>query len=318
MNHSACVVVVAFACSESSTTSVVVPDDLAAVDSMAGLDVSEPDAGSADVPDVAPEADVVALPLPCNGAAELCGRRFDEVCFPMTHNSMSNADAEWIAPNQTHGITRQLKDGIRGLMLDVHPFEGQTWLCHGYCEIGKQLLTDGLGELRDFLAENPREIVSIIFEPHVPAPEVVAGVIAAGLESLVYTHPGGEWPTLEAMIAADTRLVLFTESDGGDPPWYHSAWTWISDTNYSAKVPSDLTCDLNRGDASNELFLINNFMGNPLPGADLAAQVNVSPFLADRATACAAAREHLPNFIGVDFYEIGDLFEVVRAVNGLP
>src|SRR5687768_7981316 len=30
--------------------------------------------------------------LRCNGHAALCDRRFDEVVFPATHNSMSNAD----------------------------------------------------------------------------------------------------------------------------------------------------------------------------------------------------------------------------------
>jgi hypothetical protein len=57
----------------------------------------------------------------CNGFAELCDKALDEVAFAATHNSMSAAeDPEWIAPNQHSGITRQLDDGIRALLIDTH------------------------------------------------------------------------------------------------------------------------------------------------------------------------------------------------------
>jgi hypothetical protein len=57
----------------------------------------------------------------CNGGAELCGRRLDEVVFPATHNSMSAADIpDWLFPQQEKGIPVQLEDGIRGLLIDVH------------------------------------------------------------------------------------------------------------------------------------------------------------------------------------------------------
>ena len=57
----------------------------------------------------------------CNGAAELCGRRLDEVVFPSTHNAMSAADIpNWMFPQQESGIAGQLEDGIRGLLVDVH------------------------------------------------------------------------------------------------------------------------------------------------------------------------------------------------------
>ena len=255
----------------------------------------------------------------CNGTEALCDRRYDEVCFPTTHNSMSNADGGWFLPNQTHGLTRQLEDGIRGLMLDVHPFDGKAYLCHGVCDLGKQPLVEGLEEIADFLASHPREVVTIIFEAYVPASDIAAGLSEAGLDALLYAHPDGtEWPTLRALIDAGTRLVVFAESGGGEPAWYHRAWDAISDTNYAAQVPADLVCDLNRGALTHDLFLINNFMGNPLPGIELATQVNFNPFLGGRAQSCAAERDHIPNFIGVDFYKVGDLFAVVRDVNGLP
>ena len=57
----------------------------------------------------------------CNGAANLCERRLNEVVFPGTHNSYAAADEPgWYFANQRYGIARQLDDGIRALLIDVH------------------------------------------------------------------------------------------------------------------------------------------------------------------------------------------------------
>ncbi len=62
-----------------------------------------------------------AAALSCNGAANLCERRLDEVIFPGTHNSFAAADEPgWHFANQRYGIARQLDDGIRALLIDVH------------------------------------------------------------------------------------------------------------------------------------------------------------------------------------------------------
>jgi hypothetical protein len=57
----------------------------------------------------------------CNGAAAACGRRLDEVIFPATHNSFAaSAEPGWYFANQRYGISRQLQDGVRALLIDVH------------------------------------------------------------------------------------------------------------------------------------------------------------------------------------------------------
>ena len=56
----------------------------------------------------------------CNGREELCDRAFDDVVFPMTHNSMSAPLPGWFSSMQEKGIGGQLRDGIRGLMIDTH------------------------------------------------------------------------------------------------------------------------------------------------------------------------------------------------------
>ena len=57
----------------------------------------------------------------CDGLAALCGRRLDQVVFPGTHNSYAASEQPgWHFAPQRYGIGRQLDDGIRALLLDVH------------------------------------------------------------------------------------------------------------------------------------------------------------------------------------------------------
>jgi hypothetical protein len=57
----------------------------------------------------------------CNGLPQLCDRRLGDVIFPATHNSYAAAaEPGWLFANQRYPISRQLDDGIRGLLLDIH------------------------------------------------------------------------------------------------------------------------------------------------------------------------------------------------------
>ncbi|HLB21490.1 MAG TPA: hypothetical protein VK605_05235, partial [Solirubrobacteraceae bacterium] len=64
--------------------------------------------------------------LTCDGYAELCSRRIDQVVFAGTHNSMSAADSPgWFIANQRHAIARQLDDGLRVFKVSTHYGEGR-------------------------------------------------------------------------------------------------------------------------------------------------------------------------------------------------
>lgn len=56
----------------------------------------------------------------CNGSVAACGRRYPDVVFPATHNSMSAADQPgWFLAEQPHGLVAQLDGGVRALLFDV-------------------------------------------------------------------------------------------------------------------------------------------------------------------------------------------------------
>jgi len=47
-------------------------------------------------------------------------RKYNEVCFLTTHNSMNTKEDAFAVPNQTLSITHQLEYGVRGLMIDTY------------------------------------------------------------------------------------------------------------------------------------------------------------------------------------------------------
>ncbi len=60
-------------------------------------------------------------PTACNGVAGLCAKRLNEVVFAGTHNSYAAAEEPgWYFANQNRPISRQLADGIRAFLIDVH------------------------------------------------------------------------------------------------------------------------------------------------------------------------------------------------------
>jgi len=259
--------------------------------------------------------------LACNGHAELCERPYNEVVFPCTHNAHS-AKSEGYTLNANHqkGVPEQLEAGIRAMMLDVYMHNDETTLCHGPCELGSQPHIEVVEILYDFLVANPGEIITIIYQDDVPPAAIEADFVTTGLIDYVYTHTAGDpWPTLSEMVEADTRLVITAESKGPPPAWFHHAWDLIWDTPYSHMSPDDFSCELGRGSLSNDLFLINHWVNNllDLPSEPDAAIVNAYDVLHDRATQCLEETGRLPNFIGVDFYQQGDLIAVVDDLNGV-
>jgi hypothetical protein len=254
---------------------------------------------------------------PCNGAEVLCDRRYDEVAYPTTHNAMSNGDDQWFKPNQQHGVWRQLRDGVRALMLDTHYSGGTAYLCHGFCAGGRKPLLDELVEIRAFLDANPREVLTLLIQPNVTARDTAEAFVRSGLDRYAFTHGAGEpWPTLGEMIASGRRLVVFAEEDGGSPAWYHDLWRHAWETPYAFAEPGEFTCAPNRGQEGAALFILNHFITDVFPSEAAARAVN-GELLGERAEACAARAGRVPNFVTVDFYAEGDLFEVVDRINGV-
>lgn len=252
-------------------------------------------------------------PRACNGHESLCERPFDQVVLPGTHNSMSNADAGWWFPNQQHGLTRQLEDGVRGFLLDTYDEDGELLLCHGSCGLGSQPLVEGLGELADFLEANPDEVLALILQDATTPEQTAQAFQESGLLEYVYTHDGA-WPTLGEMADANARVLVTLESGREGVDWLYPAWTMYSDTAWSYPDVEAMECSLNRGAEDSPLFLLNHWIGD-VPSAWGGEQANAQAVLEDRVAECLQERGRLPSLVAVDFYDQGQLFEVVAALN---
>ncbi len=258
----------------------------------------------------------------CNGYAELCNKRFNEVCIVMTHNSYNAEDEGFILGNQIFGLERQLTDGVRGFMLDIYDDGTEIVVYHTVEILGKRPLQDELGFIKDFLDNNPTEILSIIFETNVTSTQLENELMVAGL--MPYLHEqtlGVDWPTLQEMIDDNKRLVIFSESDNGlaTQAWYHYAWDYTFDTNYSYSNPSEFSCTVNRGSVTNDLYLVNHWITTGVGTGDInqAMVVNANPLLIDRLQECEMENNRFPNFIGIDFHHVGDAFEAAEIMNGI-
>jgi hypothetical protein len=258
----------------------------------------------------------VEATLFCNGSELLCSRRYNEVAFACTHNAMSSEEDGWWGPNQLYNIPTQLEDGVRAFMLDTHYDEEAAFLCHGLCALGKRPLADGLADLTSFLESDPNQVLTIIFESYISAEDTRQAFADSGLLEWVYAHPAGEpWPTLQELIGNHTTVVVFTDSGGGTYPWYHPVWDHAWETHYSNVGPDDFTCEPNRGNPENPLFIFNHFLTDPLAKPELAELVNYNPFFLERALECHNQSGRMPNFVTIDFYSIGDVMEVVEELN---
>ena len=276
----------------------------------------------------------------CNGSDELCDRRFNDVVYATTHNAMAAELPPWsyafFVSNQCDGVPVQLDDGIRALMLDIHWYQAQgapapdLFLCHSGCSAGRQLLVDGLVEIREFLDAHPAEILSFIIETNADTvgreAQIRDAFAASGLLPYVHVQTAGTpWPTLGEMIASDRRLVVLTDDSNNtgcgteDPcPWYHYLWSSFAfETPFSNESGEDFVCSDLRGQPGNDLFILNHFLTVVIGTPVLAETVNYDPDLTDRARECWAFQGRVPNFVTVDFYEIGDVLRSVNALNYL-
>ena len=255
----------------------------------------------------------------CNGSLDLCSKQYKDIAYLTTHNAFNSDQDGLLFPNQTYNIASQLNDGVRGFMIDVYNYFGTPTAYHSVFMLGTIPLSNIFNDIKIFLDNNANEVVTIILECYVTANEIESEINQSGLSVYLYTH-NGIWPTLQNMIDNDNRLVIFTDEDDASSSqnWYHYLWDYAVETHYSVNTINDFTCDFNRGDPVNDLFIFNHFVTDANLGYGLYTEsndVNANPFFINRALDCQTQTNKLPNFITVDYYELGDVFAVVDELN---
>ncbi|MBA2504701.1 MAG: hypothetical protein H0V29_02015, partial [Thermoleophilaceae bacterium] len=192
-----------------------------------------------------------------------------------------------------------------------------VYLCHTLCELGYEPIVDALREVTAFLDRHPDEVVTIFVEDYIKVEDIVRAFRASGLDRYTYEHELGDpWPTLREMIESGDRLLVMSEEDQpGDPPWYHTGFALTQETPFTFKnieeISAPESCSQNRGTPNSPLFQLNHFIEKFPLSPKLAEKVNSRRVLLSRARLCRAERELQPNLVAVDFYDRGDVLEVV-------
>lgn len=292
-----------------------------------------------------------SAPRRCQGSAELCELRYDEVAHLTAHNAMSTTADRFIGPLQDPDITTQLNTGVRALMLDTYHWESPQdiaarldnpeftpeqrrlissavdkanppreglWLCHSVCRAGAIGLAPALKDIGDWLRDHPTEIVTLIVQDDIGAEETEEAFRRAGLDDLLHTpseDPDEPWPTLEEMVDSGRRLVVFAEKADGPAPWYRNFYRYGMETPFAFRSPAEMTCEPNRGDTGKRLFLLNHFVTNGGGSRLDAGRINSRDWLLERARECEAERGSPVNFVAVDYTTVGDALGAVEELN---
>jgi hypothetical protein len=281
-----------------------------------------------------PWGDSEILAPPCNGNSAYCAMRFDQWCQAATEDSAANSSAFWQAPTQSKSILNQLQNGIRALLLRVQRSAGAVSVCRASCAQGSPPLATVLVAVKDFLGANPREVVTLVVEASVSTGELEAEFTAQKLDTVAYSQSAAAgWPTLGDMIASGKRLVVLANTtDGLDAgavgdagvEWIlpRSTLLWETGSHWASLV--EMNCSPAVGDESRPLFLVHNDVdfvpdggGAAYPSPDLAAQANAFATVTARLQACKDQHGRAPNFVAVDFFDLGDAVGATQVLNGV-
>ena len=263
---------------------------------------------------------------PCNGSAENCDKAYTDVTFPETHNAHSSLDEDYnyLAANHRLNLSQQWDAGYRAFMLDIHHSRyseslDNTSFCHGECVLGSQNAVELLSLLHQKMNASTRDVVTILFEIYVPYSHIEYILNMSGLIDKAHIQTlGDSWPTLTTMIESQRNLVVFIEGDfDAQYPYLHNfvehGWT----TNYGERFPEEMTCEVHRGDSSQPVWHMNNWLSVERGTSDWtrAPVVNDYDFLLNRSLDCWEFHGTRPTFVAVDWWTDGEAVNVTRTLN---
>lgn len=140
-----------------------------------------------------------------------------------------------------------------------------------------------------------------------------------------------DWPKVSEMISTNKRLVTFLSTGAHEDlvPFLLPEFDYVFETNFVNDSPDQYSCLPNRpwwisGYIPDRLSLVNHFLyagflGFRYPNATFANTTNGAGFyqgmLGEHAARCRELFGRRPNFLLVDFFQEGGVFEVDYGMN---
>lgn len=289
----------------------------------------------------------------CNNSPDLCSKSYSEVTHLGAHNSPFLRDESTgfsTSGNHYFSSTLQLSAGVRMLTGQVHRSNGEWHMCHSSCDLlDAGRLTDWLSEIKAWMDENPSDVVSILLvnsdnaSPKDLAAEFDnADIIKYAFRPADVSNPPESWPTLQELIAADTRLMAFVASFDTNliddtTSFLMNEFTFIFETAFENFEAKDFSCIPDRPSgvkgrseqavSSGRLPLQNHFLydkqlfGIEAPAEDKIGDTNApaekTGNIGDAAEQCQTEWGRAASFILVDFFDQGPAMATVDKLNGV-
>ncbi|KAM0722270.1 hypothetical protein Q7P37_001711 [Cladosporium fusiforme] len=291
----------------------------------------------------------VAQSQACNNSPDLCSKQYNKITHLGNHNSpfIRDKSTSWsTSGNQFYNTTVQLEAGVRLLSGQVHSNNGEWHMCHSDCDLldaGK--LSDWLGEIKDFMDDNPNEVVTVLLvnSDDAKAADLASEYEAAGVDKYSYEQSSNSattsWPTLQDLIDSKTRLINFVAplGDNAAAPYLMDEFTYVFENAFENSKPEDFSCSPDRpsdvsGDSSKavssgRMALMNHFLyedqafGIQSPNIGQLKTTNApgndTGNLGLQTGKCTQEYGQQPTFVLVDFFNVGPALESVDSANGV-
>jgi hypothetical protein len=267
---------------------------------------------------------------------------FDQVYSITTHNAYEKIN------QNLRELPEQLKDGVRGFMLDLYydsKYSGGDAIrvCHNSICYGS-FANQVTNEFLPFLAQHRNEIVTLFLETYITRSQLQRFLDSYPQLASVAFNPndftGTAWPTQGEMVQKNGRLILFTDKSevAGeyrvgdrtvhvlyDQHWLvQNQWDTLGLIATNVLAAHDFSCPTRWGHLPlstttvssatgkrwNRLLLMNQFHPGTSTIFDSAAYDNNLTYLLRRANNCGRK----PNFIGVNNYRNGDVDSYAKAL----
>jgi hypothetical protein len=123
----------------------------------------------------------------------------------------------------------------------IDPNRRDLYLCHVYCEYGATRMVTALTYIRQFLDQNPDEVIIFFVGDYISIADTEKAFKDAGLYDRLYAYdPSQPPPTLGAMIDARQNVFMLSEFSGTPPGWNNPGYGLFQDTPFTFTDASQL------------------------------------------------------------------------------
>ncbi|KAF8968512.1 PLC-like phosphodiesterase [Flammula alnicola] len=280
----------------------------------------------------------------CNGHSELCDRKYGNTTFLGAHDSFAASGNPFaLARTQEIDVNAQLTLGVRLLQAQSHMNGNDLHFCHTTCGLFDGGTVESyLNKVKHFLDRHPNEVLTLIFTnpENLSVSKIWQPIFdKTGFTDLLYAPPQpvmarDDWPTLGEMIESGKRVVIFLDHGAEsrtEPavefllPQFQMVWEDKYDPTDS-KFPCKVDRTAGPLAPNQQLSLINHNLnanifpighGILIPDRLSSPRTNgISSILLHSAHCAPFVEDRNPNFVLLDYVNVGQGLEAVNRLNG--